>query len=183
METETSRLGSQDALCALLQARVLLETETPLKKDCGKLCAGACCRTDEGEENGMWLFPHEETLYQDPIEGFPFRLEKDETVWPGGCRLICEGSCLRAHRPLACRLFPLRLRPAACGTGISVEPEIDPRAWALCPLPEQCGGRLNALQGSFVQSVRTAGDLLVRNADLLVFLNAEQQWLDETRVL
>ena len=45
---------------AVEQARALLETLTPLKRDCGRLCGARCCRSLEGEETGMVLFPGEE---------------------------------------------------------------------------------------------------------------------------
>ena len=43
-------------------ARNLLETLTPLKTDCGRLCQGACCQGDE--QTGMLLFPGEEAFYE-----------------------------------------------------------------------------------------------------------------------
>ena len=50
-----------DSLSAVLAARELLSTLTPLKTDCGALCSHACCAGDE--TTGMLLFPGEETLY------------------------------------------------------------------------------------------------------------------------
>jgi len=49
------------AITAVCAARKLLETLTPLKTDCGRLCAGACRQGDE--KTGMLLFPGEEALY------------------------------------------------------------------------------------------------------------------------
>ena len=65
---------------------------TPLKVDCGQLCQGACCKGDEN--TGMRLFPREESC-----------LTVKEL--PSGDRLaVCDGSCERSKRPLACRIFP-----------------------------------------------------------------------------
>ena len=47
----------------LQAAREKLKSVTPLKKDCGRVCGAACCRSPEGEETGMLLFPGEEELY------------------------------------------------------------------------------------------------------------------------
>lgn len=63
-------LGRRGALKALEAARGALETLTPLKRDCGRLCGGACCQPDETGENGMLLFPFEDSYYAKPIEGF-----------------------------------------------------------------------------------------------------------------
>ena len=38
---------------ALVRARAILESVTPLKTDCGLLCQGLCCRPMEGENTGM----------------------------------------------------------------------------------------------------------------------------------
>ena len=91
------------ALRTLEEARAILENVTPLKKNCGRLCDAACCQSDESGENGMLLFPYEECFYEKPIEGFPFHLAEDDTLFKGGKRLVCEGVCPREHRPLACR--------------------------------------------------------------------------------
>ena len=164
----------------LLQARALLATLTPLKSNCGKLCGGACCLPDPEEEgeNGMLLFPHEEELYAEPIEGFPFHLSDDDTLFEGGKRLVCEGKCTRENRPLACRIFPLRMSVQKDG---SVEAEIDPRAWWICPLCEM--GGMRAMSGEFVKAVKEAGTLLCQNDELRAALEREQQLIDETRHL
>ena len=113
-------LGKPGALRALEEARAALGELTPLKRDCGRLCGAACCQPDETGLNGMLLFPFEESRYRRPIEGFSFRLVDDDTLFKGGKRLVCEGTCPREHRPLACRIFPLRLRIASDGRYIPV---------------------------------------------------------------
>ena len=171
------------ALKALREARALLEDKTPLHTNCGKLCGAACCQEDETGENGMLLFPFEEALYAKPIEGFAFHLVGDDTLYKGGKRLVCGGDCPRDARPLACRLFPLRLHVSvdASGEHTVVEPELDPRAWCVCPLCEQ--GGLRAMSADFVGAARQAGEALVKNVFMLEALLDEQKMLDETRTL
>ena len=55
-------LARPGAVKVLEAARKELETLTPLKINCGKLCGGACCQPDPEEEgeNGMLLLPFEE---------------------------------------------------------------------------------------------------------------------------
>lgn len=92
-------LSRRGALRALENARKALGDATPLKRDCGRLCGAACCQPDETGLNGMLLFPFEETYYRRPIEGFPFRLVDDDTLFKGGKRLVCEGTCPRDTGP------------------------------------------------------------------------------------
>ncbi|MEG0742259.1 MAG: hypothetical protein RR301_10585 [Clostridia bacterium] len=178
-----SLLARPAALKALEDARSLLEEVTPLKMNCGKLCGGACCQPDETNENGMLLFPFEEHFYSRPIEGFAVRLVPDDTLFRGGKRLVCEGKCPRAERPLACRLFPLRIRLLTddLGEHTQVLPELDPRAWCCCPLLEQ--GGLRAMSADFIDAVRRAGECLIANTSMLEALHNEQRLLDEMRKL
>ena len=48
---------------AVSAAREKLNNVTPLKKDCGRVCDARCCRTLDGEETGMLLFPSEAEAY------------------------------------------------------------------------------------------------------------------------
>ena len=171
------------ALRALKDAYALLGDLTPLKTDCGRLCGAACCQGDETGENGMLLFPYEEWFYRKPIDDFPFHLTKDDRLYQGGWRLVCQGRCPRNARPLACRLFPLRLRleTADQGAHTQVVPEIDPRSWLCCPLPEQ--GGLRAMRQDFVEAARQAGQRLIQNDDMLEALYNEQRLIDEMRRL
>ncbi len=164
------------ALPVLRAARTLLEAETPLRGDCGRLCGGACCRADETGENGMLLYPFEDRLYRTPIEGFAYRLVPDDTLYHGGFRLVCEGSCPRAHRPLACRLFPLRVRLQPNAAGVpGCKAELDPRSWAVCPLPEE--GGLRAMRADFIAAVENAGTLLCADPTLRAAMRAEDRLL------
>ena len=165
-------MNRYDALKAAMEA---LGDLTPLKTNCGKYCGGACCEPDETGDNGMLLFPGEEENYREPIEGMPFRLLDDDTLFEGGKRFVCEGKCVRNRRPLACRLFPLRIHPS---TG---KAEPDPRAWAVCPLLER--GGMRGMSQDFVCAVERAGEALLQCEEIRRVLEDEQRMLDETRVL
>lgn len=150
-----------DAPDAVLTARKLLDTLTPLKTDCGRLCGGACCQGDE--QTGMLLFPGEDALYTDC--GFARVLSADFSLGGEAAHLlVCRGTCPRGERPLACRLFPLFLRFDAQG-----EPRIalDPRARAVCPLTDY---GLSALDGAFVAAAQRAYALLMEDARCAAYL-------------
>ena len=116
---------------AVAAAREKLKNVTPLKKDCGRICGARCCRSLDGEETGMLLFPGEAEAYAG-LEGWEVR----ETA--RGSLLLCPGTCSREERPLSCRLFPLL--PLIGGDG-SVRVVTDLRAKAVCPLARQGAAR------------------------------------------
>ena len=150
-----------DALNAVLAARKMLDTLTPLKTDCGRLCGGACCQGDA--QTGMLLFPGEDALYADC--GFADMLSADFTLGGEAAHLlVCRGTCPRGERPLACRLFPLFLRFDAQG-GTRVV--LDPRARAACPLTDY---GMEALDGAFVAAARQAYALLMENERCAAYL-------------
>ena len=69
----------------------IIGDKTPLRKDCGQICGGECCKGDS--DTGMLLFPGEETTLN--------IIEKN------GVRLaVCDGTCSRDERPLSCMIFP-----------------------------------------------------------------------------
>ena len=98
------------------EAGRIIGDKTPLKKDCGIICDGACCKGDS--DTGMLLFPFEESSLTVK--------EKD------GVRLaVCDGRCKRYERPLSCRIFPFF--PYVTPEGkIRVIPDI--RGVSVCPL-------------------------------------------------
>lgn len=148
---------------AVLAARDLLMRVTPLKSDCGRLCGAACCLGDD--ETGMLLFPGEQALY----EGNPsVRLIKAHYALAGdpALLLVCEGTCRREDRPLACRLFPLFLR---FGPDATAHVVIDPRARAVCPL---CSSGLSAFDPAFREAVQKAYDLMLEDERCGAFLHA-----------
>ena len=174
-----------DIISLLSDAREKLSALTPLKTNCGKLCGGACCQPspDDDGENGMLLFPFEDSFYKEPIEGMPFHLVDDDTLFKGGKRFVCEGKCSRGDRPLACRIFPLRMKVETNEETeeTCVKAEIDPRAWCVCPLLEQ--GGMRSMSQAFVKAVEDAGNVLVKNTCMLEALYNEQRLLDEMRQL
>lgn len=155
-----------DGLEAIKAARALLENVTPLRQDCGRICGGACCQSDEDGQGGMLLFPGEEMLYDPLPEGFS--ISQDDLVMEGAKLLICQGYCNRADRPLSCRLFPLL--PTEKGT------KMDRRAWAVCPLMEW--GKAG-LSREFIEAVSQAGKILYQCPEHAKFLQAIHAFNDQ----
>ena len=151
----------------VMRCRDLLADCTPLNSDCGALCGAACCRSLEGEETGMLLFPGEEILYRDR-QGF--RMAKTGQ----GTLLICSGMCDRRERPLACRLFPLL--PVIRDGGIRVA--VDARARTVCPLR-----RVDACGAGFIKGVRRVGEILAEDPVQRAFLERLTGMHDELRAL
>ena len=119
----------------------------------------------------MLLFPGEEELYKDR-PGWTIR----QTAL--GRMLVCSGTCDRAERPLACRIFPLLPEVREDG-GVRVVTDL--RAKAICPLARQ--GR-SAMDPAFIEAVREAGELLNGDGAQAAFLRslaAEQAELKELR--
>ena len=151
--------SSMQAPKEVLAARALLESVTPLKRDCGRVCGVACCQSDEDGQGGMLLFPGEEALY-DPLPP-GFSMQQDDGVLQGALLITCAGRCEREKRPLSCRLFPLLPSPEGA--------VLDQRAWAVCPLMES---GIRGLNPDFVQAVNAAGALLYRHPGCAALLSA-----------
>ena len=142
-------------------ARELLVNLTPLKTDCGRLCQGACCQGDE--KTGMLLFPGEEAFY----EGCTFARIIPAGFMLGGQEaqlLVCDGTCDRENRPLACRLFPLFLKFKEDGT---TKMRMDVRAKSVCPLTDY---GIKALDADFKQVARKAYDRLLEDDACAAYL-------------
>jgi len=155
---------------ALSFAREKLKNVTPLKTDCGRICGAKCCRSLEGEETGMLLFPGEDAYYREK-PGWEIR----ETE--SGPLLICPGKCEREERPLACRIFPL-MPVVRDGT---VRAAADQRARAVCPLARQ---GIRAMAPEFRAAVKEAGTALLAEEAQRRFLErmtGEQDELKELR--
>lgn len=108
------------------EACIAIGKLTPLRVDCGKLCNKQCCK---GDKAGMLLFPGEEFIF-DGVHGF--HIEEIEYMDVSGQKLLlCDGSCNRNLRPLACRIFP-------CAPNIDTDNNItvegDVRGRRMCPL-------------------------------------------------
>lgn len=150
--------------------------------DCGRLCEKCCCRSDAAGENGMTLFPYEEEIIPPSSDVFPYRVIPSDAVRRDGKVLVCEGKCTRENRPLACRLFPLRI--AVKTDPDTDEPyavaEIDPRAGSVCPLAD---GGVQGMSREFVRAVEAAGNLLLRNTVQMQALYEEQDALNRADFL
>lgn len=149
----------------LQRAYALLEDVTPLTTDCGEVCDGRCCR-ESGDSEGMLLFPGEETLLADT----------DFTIRPaeGGYLLTCDGTCDRALRPLACRIFPLF--PVLTEEG-RVRAVYDPRGFRMCPLVRECAHV--PLNRDFVRRVRRVGRILSEDPACAAFLRLQSEEIAE----
>ncbi len=132
---------------------------TPLKADCGKLCGGACCKGDEN--TGMRLFPFEETAL--PVK----ELEN-------GVRLaVCNGTCKRAERPLACKIFPFF--PTVDERG-RVFVEADLRGKLLCPLIAH--SEEIVFDKRFFKALEKVGKILAKDPVCLGFLREATEEID-----
>lgn len=146
----------------LLAARALLQTCTPLNTDCGRFCGGACCQGDA--QKGMLLFPGEEVFYKgNPRYTITPLAQTLGTHHP--LLFVCNGTCNRDERPLACRIFPLLW---ALNEG-ELSLRIDPRARSVCPLSSSgvCG-----LSQSFVTAAQKACILLLQNPDCAAYMHS-----------
>jgi hypothetical protein len=86
---------------------------TPLYGDCGQLCDSVCCRPDNENSLGMYLFPGEKVMFTEKEEWLqwekhdPKEDDFPESWWDPVNFIKCTKPCPREKRPLACRLFPL----------------------------------------------------------------------------
>ena len=135
---------------------------TPLKADCGLLCQGACCKGDEN--TGMRLFPGEESS-----------LTVKEL--PSGDRLaVCDGTCDRNKRPLACRIFPFF--PTIDEDG-EIFVEEDDRAQNVCPMIGHADEIL--FDPKFLRAVKKAGKILAEDERCREFLQKSTEEIDMYR--
>lgn len=143
------------------KAKAAIGSLTPLKgHDCGQLCSGACCKGDE--KTGMRLFPGETTLL-------------NTTQLPDGGRLaVCDGSCDRETRPLACMIFPFF--PTVNDRG-KVYTEIDSRAFNVCPLAAHSDEVV--FDRAFIKAVQKAGKCLAKDEECLQFMRSVTAEIDE----
>ena len=154
---------------SLRKARELLLEVTPLKTDCGKVCGARCCRSLEGEETGMLLFPGEEEAYRGKPE---WKLKRTAS----GTLLVCSGRCDREERPLACRIFPLL--PVIRGG--EVKAAGDQRARAVCPLLKQ---GIRSMDPDFIDAVKEAGRILAEDPEQRRFMERLTEEQDELKTL
>ena len=124
----------------------MFDSVTPLKKDCGVLCDGACCKDGETERKGMLLFPCEEKLLKN--KGYDIEISQWKYKDKKAYILYCNGSCNRTYRPLACRIFPLT--PYIKDDG-SIKLIMNPLAKGICPLARSLSPK--QLEPEFVENV------------------------------
>jgi len=112
------------------------------------------------DRTGMYLFPGEYGLY--PASSGRFRFYRvpffDGWAW----FLICDGSCDRRARPLACRIFPLAPHVGEAG-GVTSLP--DPRARRMCPLAD-----CEYLEPAFRRAVTSAFRYLAKEPVILKYM-------------
>lgn len=153
-----------------------LRRVTPLKADCGRLCGAICCQ-DLEEGAGMYLYPGEEALFSQKdawakISGSDFCVDYKENKFAK--ILQCPGTCDRAMRPLACRIFPLvPYIEKKTGALLVV---VDPRAKAMCPLASAFA--LDDFDAEFVTSVQKASNALYKVRQTRAFLWAQSRLID-----
>jgi len=120
---------------------------------------------------GMVLFPGEiNILSQEPGYRF-FRIP-----FMGGRAwfMVCEGTCDRRKRPLACRIFPLAPHIGESG---AVHAEADPRARRVCPLAD-----CENLDPAFRRAVAKALRYLAREPEILEYMRLLSADLEDMRL-
>lgn len=137
----------------------LLDQLTPLRADCGLLCGHACCKGDE--RTGMRLFPHEESVLA------------VQHLADGGRLGVCNGTCQRSRRPLACRIFPFF--PTIDEKG-KIFVEKDYRAARLCPLITHSEEII--FDPRFFKAVKKVGKILAKDAECRAFLEETTREID-----
>lgn len=148
------------------------DTLTPLPVDCGQSCQSACCQSSDAGE-GMYLFPGEEVMFS-PSDDWISIQPSDWTV--AGYRVsiaICQGSCSRHRRPLACRIFPLV--PYFSGNPKSMRLILDPRGKTICPLVRVM--RPDGLQPAFYHQVEQCMKVLMKFTLPRAFLQEQSEQL------
>ena len=140
------------------EAERIIGNKTPLKKDCGQVCGGACCKGDD--ETGMLLFPFEESNLS---------VKEKEDV-----RLaVCNGRCNRDERPLSCRIFPFFPYVTAEGK-IKVIPDV--RGINVCPLISNFADV--KFDKGFLWRVKKVGRLLYADEECRKFLTETSREID-----
>ncbi len=145
---------------------------TPLFIDCGTLCGGACCESDENEETGMYLFPGEEMLF---LNNPDFKIIDSEFIYneKHAKILICKGACDRSKRPLSCRIFPII--PYIKNNDFKLI--FDPRAKVVCPLVSL--EDFSILDRKFIIKTQKVIRLLLKFKETRLFLEGLTDILDD----
>lgn len=150
-----------------------LENITPLKPfNCGKLCSAHCCKGDGND--GMGLFPGESELLEISENA---EIKQSEGNF-GEPVFVCDGSCDRRKRPLACRFFPLFPLAVERDGEIHIVPVPDPRA-GICPLLND----IECIDKRFYKAVRRAGEYLLRDGSTREYLVSLSEEIAEIAAL
>lgn len=141
----------------------ITENVTPLPVDCGGLCNGSCCHGDD--QTGMYLFPGEKIMYENVPDWA--KIQKSGLVLAGEKVdfFSCTGTCDRALRPLACRIFPLFPYIDLSG---DLQLIMDPRGKGICPLAKAMN--ISDLDENFVRVVGYVSKLMMKNSLLYSYL-------------
>lgn len=134
---------------------------TPLKTDCGIMCDHICCRPDDKNSLGIYLFPGEEKMFSGKEDWLRWEEhDRDENLfpssWPAAIYFVqCTKPCPRELRPLACRFFPLAPHMAGNGRLQLIYETI--------PLPYRCPLIENKipLQKKFINMVALCWEILL----------------------
>lgn len=154
-----------DKSLLIQRAYELLDRTTPLTTDCGRLCGGRCCTGDS--ETGMFLFPGEEELIRN-IDGFDI-LDCEGNF--GYKMVVCNGTCDRKKRPLACRIYPYF--PVINEDGFDVRADI--RGMSSCPLLAE-NIKVNY---AFIRQIRKTARLLSIDDEIKEYISNINSILDE----
>lgn len=160
-----------------LQIYRMFDRYTPLPTDCGTYCGAACCKGDS--ESGMYLFPGEKAVFDllkpegMTVTGSGFEYEHGGRLRRAPI-LICEGSCDRSFRPLACRIFPLT---PVLDENDKIHIITDPRAKRLCPLTDAL--EVDEYEPGFIRAVQRAFGLLKHNKQVLAFLREYTDYIND----
>ncbi len=147
---------------------------TPIKADCGQLCGKACCRVEE-DITGMYLFPEENIMLRDMPDGMKLYDTDFEYDYGRYADLLtCDGSCDRSRRPLACRIFPLT--PYISEDG-ELKIIVDPRGKGVCPMARTM--KPEDFDPAFVEAVRRAANIILKNRQARLFVEALSRQTDE----
>ena len=165
-------ISAEDSADLWRRAHTVMDGVTPLGTDCGLLCGARCC--SGGPLDGMLLFPGEEMRYQDTTLPANWVLRESGIRLPASGAfiwlLVCTGTCDRARRPLACRVFPLLPRVDARG-GLRVAPDL--RALSTCPLLHD--KEAPRIRPAFVRAVEEAFSEVVRVQGVVELLRLLQE--------
>lgn len=142
----------------------LLDEITPLKQNCGELCNAVCC-TEWDKGVGMYLLPGEDCMFTGKEEWIDWEEHSTEEYefcpsWSGNIKFLrCKGYCLREHRPLACRVFPLMPYLTKAGNfTLKFDVELGSR---ICPLVQK--EDINFLDQEFVRRVEQVYLILLKD--------------------